>query len=81
MAVPAEATERCHLNIYPDEYEPLARFSPLGGGECSLSFRKHIGEPMPFAGDLSHLAEDLVTTLAPYLPSRDFTDRKSGSGH
>ncbi len=22
--------ERGHLNIYPDEYEPVARFSPLG---------------------------------------------------
>jgi hypothetical protein len=36
---------------------------------------------MPFAGDITHLAQDLVTTLAPYLQSWDFTDRKSGSGH
>jgi hypothetical protein len=36
---------------------------------------------MPFAGDISHLAHDLVTTLAPFLQCWDFTDRKSGSGH
>jgi hypothetical protein len=36
---------------------------------------------MPFAGDITHLAQDLVTTLAPYLQSWGFTDRKSGSGH
>ena len=62
---------RGHLNIYPDEYELGARFSPLGGGEYSLSFRNHIGrwETMPFAGDTSRLAEDLVTTPAPYLQS------------
>ncbi len=75
--------ERGHLNIYPDEYEPVARFSPLGGGEYSLSFRNHSGrwEPMPFAGDISHLARDLVNTLAPYLQRWDFSDRKSGSKH
>jgi len=73
--------ERGHLNIYPDEYEPIARFSPLGGGQYSLSFRNHSGrwEPMPFAGDISHLAQDLVTTLAPYLERWDFSNRKSGS--
>ncbi len=75
--------ERGHLNIYPDEYAPVARFSPLGAGEYSLSFRNHSGrwEPMPFAGDISHLAQDLVSTLAPFLQRWDFTDRKSGSGH
>ena len=75
--------ERGHLNIYPDEYEPVARFSPLGGGEYGVSFRKHTGrwEPMPFAGDIYALAHDLVTTLAPHLQKWDFTDRKSGSGH
>ena len=75
--------ERGHLNIYPDEYKPVARFFPLGGHEYSLSFRNHSGrwEPMPFAGDITHLAKDLVTTLAPYLQSWDFTDRKSGSEH
>ncbi len=75
--------ERGHLNIYPDEYAPVARFSPLGAGEYSLSFRNHSGrwESMPFAGDISHLAQDLVATLAPFLQSWDFTDRKSGSGH
>ncbi len=75
--------ERGHLNIYPDEYEPVARFSPLGGGHYSLGFRNHSGrwEPMPFAGDISHLARDLVNTLAPYLQRWDFSDRKSGSKH
>ena len=75
--------ERGHLNIYPDQYEPVARFSPLGGGQYSLGFRNHTGrwEPMPFAGDIPHLAKDLVTTLAPYLQRWDFPDRKSGSKH
>ena len=75
--------ERGHLNIYPDEYEPVARFSPLGGGEYTLGFRNHSGrwEPMPVAGDISHLARDLVNTLAPYLQRWDFSDRTSGSRH
>ncbi len=74
--------ERGHLNIYPDEYEPIARFSPLGGGEYSLSFRKHTGrwEPMPFAGDISHLAQDLVTTLAPFYNVGIFPTGKAGQG-
>src|SRR3989304_909819 len=61
--------ERGHLNIYPDNHEPVARLTPLGGGDYGLSFRNHSGrwEPMPFAGDISHLARELVTTLAPYL--------------
>jgi len=75
--------ERGHLNIYPDNHEPIARLTPLSGGDYGLSFRNHSGrwEPMPFAGDISHLAPDLVTTLAPYLERWDFSDRKSGSGH
>jgi len=75
--------ERGHLNIYPDNHEPIARLTPLGRGDYGLSFRNHSGrwEPMPFAGDISHLASDLVTTLAPYLERWDFSDRKSGSGH
>lgn len=75
--------ERGHLNIYPDEYEPVARFTPLGPGEYGLSFRNHRGqwEPMPFAGDIPTLAKDLVTTLAPYLQKCDFTDRISGFRH
>ena len=32
-------------------------------------------------GDLSHLAQDLVNTLAPYLQSWEFTDRISGFKH
>ena len=68
-SVPSEAI----LNIYPDEYEPVARLSPLGGGEYSLSFHKHTGRWEP--------AQDLVNILVPYLQSWDFTDRKSGLGH
>ena len=54
------------------------------GAEALWSeFRNHRGrwEPMPFAGDISNLAQDLVNTLDPFLQRWDFSDRKSGSNH
>ena len=55
--------ERGHLNIYTDEYGPVARFSPLGGGEYGLSFRKHTGrEPMPFANALGSRHYSILPT-------------------
>jgi hypothetical protein len=75
--------ERGHLKIFVDEGAPVARFTPLGGGQFGLSFHTHTGrwEPMPFVGDLVHLAHDLVGVLGPYLQRWDFSDRKSGSDH
>ena len=74
---------RAHLNIFVDEEMPVARCTPLGGGQFGLSFHTHTGrwEPMPFVGDLVHLAHDLVGVLGPYLQRLDFSDRKSGSDH
>jgi hypothetical protein len=75
--------ERGHLVVRIDEGPPLARCTPLGGGQFGLSFRTHTGrwENMPFVGDLTHLAHDLVGALGPYLQRWDFSDRKSGSDH
>lgn len=75
--------DRGHVTIVVDEGPPLARCTPLGGGQFGLSFRTHTGrwENMPFVGDLTHLAHDLVGALGPYLQRWDFSDRKSGSGH
>lgn len=74
--------ERGHLNIYPDDDDPVARLTPLGGGQYGLSFHRHTGqwERMPFAGDLSHLADVIVETLGMYL-ERSFSSRISGSDH
>lgn len=74
---------RGHLNILIGDGEPVARFTPLGGGQYGLSFHSHTGrwEQMPFVGDLTRLAHDLVGTLGPYLERWDFPDRKSRSGH
>lgn len=74
---------RGHLNIFVDEGAPVARATPLDGGQFGLSFRTHTGrwEPMPFVADLQHLAHDLVGALGPYLQRWDFSDRNSGSDH
>jgi hypothetical protein len=74
--------ERGHLNLYPGDDDPIARVTPLGGGQYGLSFHRHTGqwERMPFAGDLTHLAETIVETLGMYLePS--FSRMISGSDH
>ena len=75
--------ERGHLNIYPDDFAPVARLTPLGTAFFRLGFRTHTGrwEPMPFTGTISQLAEALVDTLGPYLERNDFTDGNSGSDH
>jgi hypothetical protein len=36
---------------------------------------------MPFVGDLTQQAGNIVTALGIYLDRRDFTDRNSGSDH
>lgn len=74
---------RGHLNIFIDDGAPIARATPLGANHYGLSFHSHTGrwEPMPFIGDLSHIAHDLVTALAPYLERRDFSGGIHGSGH
>jgi hypothetical protein len=79
----AVRAERGHLTIWVDEGLPLAPFTPLGRGQFGLSFLTHTGrwERMPFVGDLTHLAHDLVGALGPYLQRWDFSDRNSGSDH
>ena len=74
---------RGHLTICVDDGEPVARCTPLGAGQYGLSFHSHTGrwEPMPFATDLTHLAQDLVAALGPYLQRWDFPDTNSGSHH
>ena len=74
--------ERGHLLVVPDG-EAVARLTPLGGGQYSLSFRNHTGkwEPMPFAGDLSQQAGNITTALAPYLERWDLSGRTGGSDH
>ena len=44
------------------------------------AFDVHTGQVVESCND-RRTAQDLVTTLAPYLQSWDFTDTKSGSGH
>ena len=75
--------ERGNLNIYPGDGDPVARLTPLGGGQYGLCFHRHTGqwERMPFAGDLAHMAETIVTTLGMYLQRWDFSRRMSGSDH
>jgi len=75
--------ERGHLHIYSGDGDPVARLTPLGGGQHGLSFHRHTGqwERMPFAGDLAHMAETIVTTLGPYLERGDFSRGMSGSDH
>lgn len=74
---------RGHLTIGVEDGEPVARCTPLGGGQYGASFRTHTGrwEPMPFVGDLPHLAQALVNALDPYLQRWDFPGRNSGSDH
>lgn len=72
-----------HLNIYPGDGDPVARLTPLGGGQYGLSFHRHTGqwERMPFAGDLAYMAETVVTTLGMHLERCDFPRGMSGSDH
>lgn len=73
---------RGQLDICPDD-EPIARATPLGGGEYGLSFRSHTGkwERMPITGPLDDLAQALVDALGPFLEKGTFSDSNSGSSH
>lgn len=73
---------RGQLDVCPND-EPVARATPLGGGEYGLSFRSHTGkwERMPISGTLSDLAKDVVDALGPYLEKWNFSDSNSGSNH
>jgi len=75
--------ERGSLSIYPGDGDPVARLTPLGDGQYGLSFHRHTGqwERMPFAGDLAHMADTIVTTLGAYLERWDFSRGMSGSDH
>ena len=76
-------SERGHLIISGDAGDPVARLTPLGSAQFGMSFHRHTGrwEPMPFVGDLSQQANNLVAALGPYLQRDDFSDSKSGSDH
>lgn len=73
---------RGHLEICPDK-DPVARATPLGGGQYGLSYRSHTGrwERMPFTGPLETLASDIISALAPHLERWNFPDSNSGSDH
>ncbi len=51
------------------ERSPVARLTYLGNGQFGLGFHVHTGrrEPMPFAGPLEMVADDMMQTLSPYL--------------
>ena len=70
--VSVRADERPSEHLHRRMHGPVARFSPLGGGEyLCLSFRKHtgpLGTYASFAGDIYALAHDLVTTTRPTSP-------------
>jgi hypothetical protein len=75
---------RAHLNVHIGYEEPVARFTPIGAGRYRLSFHSHTGrwEPMPFMGDIAHIADALVSALGPFLvPDPDFSLTNSGSDH
>ena len=65
---------RGHLEICPDK-DPVARATPLGGGQYGLSFRSHTGrwERMPFQGQLLEVLPMVVESF-PWLlgPSTNF---------
>ena len=64
---------RGHLNIGQDPDDPVARATPVGGGQYGLSFRSHTGrwEPMPVVGNLEVIAQAAVDMLGPYLARWD----------
>lgn len=74
-------SRRGQLYVHSGDETPVARLTPLGGGNYGLSFHHHTGrwEPMPFSGALAQMAKTLVSTLGPYLQTWDFSPRKSGS--
>lgn len=74
---------RGHLSIFAGDEQPVARLTPIGGGQYGLSFMRHTGrwEPMPFFGPLQEMADTLVSTLSAYLGRYDFPRRICGSDH
>jgi hypothetical protein len=66
-----------------DAFEPIARWTHLGGGTFGSSFRNHAGrwEPMPFAGPLERVIPNVAQALAPYLERWENPLGISGTGH
>lgn len=60
-----------HINTQDDQgvQTPLARATPLGGGQYGLSFRTHAGrwEPMPVSGSMEEILQGVIDLLGPYL--------------
>lgn len=75
-------SQRGLLYLYADDPEnPVARLHPLNDATYGLCFHHHSGrwEPMPFSGDLAHMALVIVQTLGPYLARWENAPRNSGS--
>jgi hypothetical protein len=74
---------REHLDIGPAPDDPVARATPLGGGQYGLSFHSHTGrwERMPVVGNLDEIAQAAVDMLGPHLTRWDFSDRMSDPDH
>ena len=74
--------QRGLLYVYADDPEdPVARLHPLRDATYGLSFHHHSGrwEPMPFSGDLAHMATVIVQTLGAYLVRWENPPLNSGS--
>ena len=75
--------QRGLLYVYADDPEdPVARLHPLRDATTyGLSFHHHSGrwEPMPFSGDLAHMAIVIVQTLGAYLARWENAPLNSGS--
>jgi hypothetical protein len=63
-----------HLNIGTASDDPIARATPLGGGQYGLSFHSHTGrwEQMPVTGNLDEIARGVVEMLGPHIERMDF---------
>ena len=74
--------QRGPLYLYADDPEaPVARLHPLRDATYGLSFHHHSGrwEPLPFSGDLAHMATVIVQTLGAYLERWENAPLNSGS--
>ena len=74
--------QRGLLYVYADDPEdPVARLHPLSDATYQLSFHHHSGrwEPMPFSGDLAHMATVIVQTLGAHLVRWENPPLNSGS--
>ena len=75
-------SQRGLLYLYADDPEErVARLHPLSDATYGLSFHHHSGrwEPMPFSGDLAHMATVVVQTLGAYLARWENAPWNSGS--